>query len=119
MSGYVFPGGDVARPYGTDVPMGPDQFPATQRVRETMRIRDWTPHDLRRTASTLMGRLGVARFVIDRVLNHTDATVGGVYDRFTYSQERLDAVTKLGVHLAGLTQVQLLSGVSSHRADAA
>jgi len=39
---------------------------------------DWTPHHLRRTASRLMGLRRVTRFIIDRVLNHTDATVGGI-----------------------------------------
>lgn len=88
--------------------MGSDQFPATERVRECMGVRDWTPHDLRRTASTLMGRLKVTRFIIDRVLNHTDATVGGIYDRFTYTDERMDAVTKLGVHIASLVKLSRL-----------
>ena len=88
--------------------MGPDQFPASKRVRALMGVGDWTPHDLRRTASTLMGRLKVPRFIIDRVLNHTDVTVGGVYDRFTYTEERLDAVTKLGAHVIGLATTNRL-----------
>jgi integrase len=73
-----------------------------------MGVRDWTPHELRRTASTLMGRLRVTRFIIDRVLNHTDATVGGIYDRFTYTDERMDAVTKLGEHIALLVKTSRL-----------
>jgi integrase len=104
MSAYVFPAGDVAEAV-EDTPMGSDQFPATERVRTLMGVRDWTPHDLRRTASTLMGRLKVTRFIIDRVLNHTDATVGGIYDRFTYTEERMDAVTKLGAHVAALPKM--------------
>lgn len=107
MSAYVFPAGDVAAAV-EDTPMGSDQFPATERVRTLMGVRDWTPHDLRRTASTLMGRLKVTRFIIDRVLNHTDATVGGVYDRFTYTEERMDAVTKLGAHAAAQPKVSRL-----------
>jgi hypothetical protein len=55
-----------------------------------------------------MGRLKVTRFIIDRVLNHTDATVGGVYDRFTYTEERMDAVTKLGAHVAAQPKVSRL-----------
>ena len=104
MSAYVFPAGDAAEAV-EDTPMGSDQFPATERVRTLMGVRDWTPHDLRRTASTLMGRLKVTRFIIDRVLNHTDATVGGIYDRFTYTEERMDAVTKLGAHVAALPKM--------------
>ena len=107
MSAYVFPAGDVAEA-AEETPMGPDQFPATERVRDLMGVRDWTPHDLRRTASTLMGRLKVMRFIIDRVLNHTDATVGGIYDRFTYTEERMDAATKLGAHIASLVKASRL-----------
>ena len=107
MSGYVFPAGDVAEA-DEDTPMGSDQFPATERVRDRMGARDWTPRDLRRTASTLMGRVRVTRFIIDRVLNHTDATVGGVYDRFTYTDERMDAITKLGAHIASLVKASHL-----------
>jgi integrase len=57
-------------------------------VCESTNVFDWTPHDLRRTASTIMGRIEVPRFIIDRVLNHTDATTGGIYDRFTYTDGR-------------------------------
>lgn len=107
MSANVFPAGDVA--WATeDTPMGSDQFPATERVRDNMGAHDWTPHDLRRTASTLMGRLKVTRFIIDRVLNHTDATVGGIYDRFTYTEERMDAVTRLGAHVVSLATTSRL-----------
>lgn len=37
-------------------------------------LAPWRLHDLRRTASTGMGRLGVPRFIIERVLNHADRT---------------------------------------------
>ncbi len=33
----------------------------------------WTPHDLRRTAATIMGGLGVSRDVIERCLNHIES----------------------------------------------
>ena len=118
MSAYVFPAGDVAEAT-EDTPMGSDQFPATERVRASMGVRDWTPHDLRRTASTLMGRLKVTRFIIDRVLNHTDATVGGIYDRFTYTEERMDAVTKLGAHIASLAKTSRLLPARPHSVTAA
>jgi hypothetical protein len=36
-----------------------------------------------------MGRLGVNRFILSRVLNHTDSSVDGIYDRHDYlSQKR-------------------------------
>lgn len=43
-----------------------------------MGVPDWTLHDLRRTATTGMARLGIAPHVADRVLNHTAGTIHGV-----------------------------------------
>jgi integrase len=51
LSAYVFPAGDVAEAV-EDIPMGHDQFPATERVRDRKGVRDWTPHDLRRTTAS-------------------------------------------------------------------
>ncbi|HVT17888.1 MAG TPA: tyrosine-type recombinase/integrase [Thermoanaerobaculia bacterium] len=56
---------------------------AKERFRATSGIPDWRPHDLRRTAATYMGRLGVPRPAIARVLNHVDAGVTAIYDRST------------------------------------
>jgi len=51
-------------------------------------------HDLRRTASTYMARLGVSRMVIGRVLGHADSDVTGRYDRHGYDAEKRAALTK-------------------------
>jgi len=56
-----------------------------------------------------MARLGVPRFIIERVLNHRDSSVGGIYDRYSYTTERKEAVTKLGSHVEHLaTTTRLL-----------
>jgi integrase len=39
---------------------------------------DWRLHDLRRTYTTGMARLGIAEHVADKVLNHTSGTISGV-----------------------------------------
>lgn len=52
----------------------------------------WTIHDLRRTAATTMGKLGVSRFIQKRVLNHADNDVTGVYDRYEYLVEKRRAL---------------------------
>jgi len=58
-----------------------------------------TPHDLRRTAATLMGRLDIDQMTIARVLNHastTKATVtGSTYDRHTYEPQMRRALQAL------------------------
>jgi integrase len=70
---------------------------------------DWRLHDLRRTATTGLARLGVAPHVADRVLNHQSGTISGVaavYNRFSYLEERKEALEKWGGFLSGLTAAQ-------------
>jgi integrase len=62
----------------------------------------WTIHDLRRTAATGMGRLGVSRFIIGRVLNHADPSVTGIYDRHEYLAEKRQALEAWGSYLETL-----------------
>ena len=45
-------------------------------------IEPWTSHDLRRSVGTGLGKRGVPRFVIARVLNHADNRVRGIYDGY-------------------------------------
>ena len=59
----------------------------------------WTPHDLRRTASTHMTKLGHGRLIVDKVLGHTDTSVAGIYDRHSYQKERQEALDAWGDRL--------------------
>lgn len=52
----------------------------------------FTSHDLRRTAATRLAELGTPRVVIDAILNHVDRTVGGIYDRHNYANEKRAAL---------------------------
>lgn len=67
-------------------------------------IAPWTIHDLRRTAATEMGRLGVSRFIIGKVLNHADRSVTGIYDRHAYFKEKREALEVWGEYLDRLTR---------------
>jgi integrase len=50
-------------------------------------------HDLRRTAASLMASGGVPRFVISRMLNHSDEkNITSVYDRYSYDAEKRAAM---------------------------
>ena len=60
-------------------------------------IPNWTLHDLRRTAKTLMARAGVRPDISERVLGHLIAGVEGTYDRHSYADEKRDALEKLAV----------------------
>jgi integrase len=58
---------------------------------------NWTLHDLRRTAKTLMARAGVRPDISERVLGHVIAGVEGTYDRHSYADEKRDALERLAV----------------------
>ena len=58
-------------------------------------IPNWTLHDLRRTAKTLMVRAGVRPDISERVLGHVIAGVEGTYDRHSYADEKQHALETL------------------------
>ena len=76
---------------------------ALRRNLSALNLEDVTPHDLRRTAATMMSSLGVQRITLSRILNHTDSSVTAVYDRHSYDQEKRAALdlwaAQLGVIL--------------------
>jgi integrase len=55
----------------------------------------WVLHDLRRTARSLMARVGVRPDIAERVMGHAIAGVEGVYDRHSYREEKADALRQL------------------------
>lgn len=64
----------------------------------------WTPHDLRRTASTIMGDLGIKPEVIDRCQNHKEQNrIRRTYQRYSYQSEMKQAWQLLGERLEALT----------------
>jgi integrase len=66
-------------------------------------LKPWTIHDLRRTVGTGLGKLGISRFIIARVLNHADRTVTGIYDRYEYLDEKRHALEVWGQYLENLS----------------
>jgi integrase len=56
---------------------------------------EWRPHDLRRTARSLMSRAGVRPDVAERVLGHAIRGVEGIYDRHSYREEKAQALRLL------------------------
>lgn len=78
----------------------------------------FTPHDLRRTGSTMMRELGIPQDVIDRCLNHSETDV----IRATYQQAKLEdekraAWLKLGAHLEQLTSREALDAYARKLAE--
>lgn len=61
-------------------------------IRKKSKVIDFRAHDLRRTALTNMGKLGISRFIQDRIANHADSTMAGVYDKYDYLDEKAAAL---------------------------
>jgi integrase len=60
-------------------------------------VPPWRFHDLRRTAATRMGDIGVLPHVIEAALNHVSgakASVAGIYNRALYASEKRDALER-------------------------
>jgi integrase len=72
---------------------------AKQELDQRLRIAPWRIHDLRRTAATGMGELGVQPHHIEAILNHYSghrAGVAGVYQRAKYEGGDVRCVAALG-----------------------
>ena len=65
-------------------------------------IEPFTLHDLRRTCRTGLSRLKVEPHIAERVLNHVQPGIVGVYDRFAYLDEKREALEKWAAHLESL-----------------
>lgn len=55
----------------------------------------WTPHDLRRTARSLLPRTGVKEEVAEHLIGHAIPGVKGIYNRYEYYEEKADALDRL------------------------
>ena len=65
-----------------------------ERIDKATGVTGWRLHDIRRTAATRMAELQVPRFVIARVLGHSDTSITATYDRASYRGEKLEALGK-------------------------
>jgi integrase len=79
----------------------------------------WTPHDLRRTMSTLMNdRLGVLPHVVEAILNHVSGSKGGVagvYNKALYLRERSEALNLWADHLDAIVNGKTIDNVIRFR----
>ena len=68
---------------------------AVRNNREVIGLSDFRPHDLRRTAASILARLGTRNVVIKKILNHKDYSVTATYNRYMYLEEKRDAMIRL------------------------
>ena len=69
-------------------------------------VSDWTIHDLRRTARSLMSRAGVPSDHAERCLGHVIGGVRGTYDRHEYYEEKRQAFEALASLVARIVDPQ-------------
>jgi integrase len=62
-------------------------------------VTEWTLHDLRRTARTLLSRAGITPDIAERCLGHALTGVRGVYDRHAYEAEKRHAFEALAAQI--------------------
>jgi integrase len=81
-------------------------------------LPNWTPHDLRRTMSTVMnGRLDVLPHVVEAILNHVSSQasgksgVGGVYNHAIYLRQRVDALNRWAEHVDTIVNSNTIDNV--------
>jgi integrase len=75
-----------------------------------------TPHDLRRTFSTAVTRLGFDRHAMNRVTNHKEGGIADVYDRFRYEKENRAIMESVASHVMALAEGRRDSNVVQLRA---
>ena len=68
---------------------------AKREFDEGLNFSDYTLHDLRRTFSSNLAKIGVPIHVTEKILNHVSGTVSGVaaiYNRHSYADEMQEAM---------------------------
>jgi len=64
------------------------------KERVDAKIPHWRLHDLRRTFATQLHSLGVDRLVVSKLLNHAEAGVTKIYDRYAADPEKAAAMER-------------------------
>jgi integrase len=80
---------------------------AAREARKELKMKDWRPHDLRRTARTFMAKLGVAEVVAERVLGHGhEDRMVATYDQHAYRDEMRTALSQWATELERIVSAQ-------------
>ena len=100
---FVFPS-----PRSNDKPISPGALShAMTDITAALALDDLTLHDLRRTGATRIAALGVAPFIVSKVLAHKDggggAAITARHDNlYAYADEKRDALNRWAVRLEAL-----------------
>ena len=78
-----------------NLPHGQPIYKTVKRTAERAGLGKVTPHDLRRTLQSLLGREGVDRNVRASIAGHADADTTDTHYRLVYEGEAGEALTKM------------------------
>jgi integrase len=67
--------------------------------RKACPVGGWAPHDLRRTARTLLAELGCPFEIAESILAHRLPGIAGVYNKAGFESERVEWLTRLNEYL--------------------
>lgn len=81
------------------------------KYRINLKVQNWTPHDLRRTAASHITGMGIPRLVVSKILNHAEHSVTAVYDRYSYDKEKKNALYAWSTKLNQIISNKLTSNV--------
>jgi integrase len=95
-------GGEQPDTHFTEKALGRAMRRLWRRHGELKKLPEASPHDLRRTLRTHLGKLRVPLHVVERCLNHTLGRIVQTYDHGDYLDERREALAKWETHLAGV-----------------
>ena len=79
---------------------------AMRHSMKTLGIVPATPHDLRRTAASHMTMLGYNRVTVSKILNHVEGGVTAIYDRYSYDNEKEQALEAWAQKLITLIKIK-------------
>ena len=88
-SDWVFPSPRTGKPFiGSSI----DHALRDIKAQEIIKV-DFTPHDLRRTTSSMMTSMGIPLLTVSKILNYSEARVTAKhYDHYAYDKEKKDAM---------------------------
>lgn len=78
-----------------------------QNIVEGLGLDKTWVHDLRRSGATHLGRLGVSKQVIAKLLNHTDSSVTARYNLFDYFPQREEALRQWEAELRRVPEIRI------------
>jgi integrase len=95
-AGFIFPAVQGGPVYGL--------AEAMQAVCKQLGAQRATPHDLRRTFSTRVTKLGHGREAMNRVTNHREGGIADVYDLHEYADQNRAVWERVAAHMLALAE---------------